>query len=128
MPPDESELNAHSRSFLVEGVQTRKQAGANSTTRAVPSGLSPEEHAEFAMIQPPPLTSNTVILHDLQFAVDWAAGNAQRYILEYRRYLQFLKQLVADCGELRARLDANRSSSSQLVASKVDLVAIAVLA
>ena len=68
-PPRQSRAFwAHSSSFLVEGLQSRRTAGAHIPIRAVPTGLSPADHFDIGLDAELPLEAEPKY-RDSDFAV-----------------------------------------------------------
>ena len=117
MGPDSVELNAHSPNCLAEGAQSRRSAGANVPFKAVPAGLTPEEHYYAALDIESPLFVETPLPDDLDYAVrtivskgaateDWRRVQMDRHRMTSRK-----------CSKLGLALDAQRGSNSSRCAS-----------
>ena len=68
--PDAAELHANSAAYLLDSMQSRKSAGRAASVAAVPAGLEPEVHYEVGLKARSPLSMETYVPVDL----DWADG------------------------------------------------------
>ena len=111
LPPDAAELNAHSTNFLIEGEQSRRTAGKKAPVMAVPTGLSPEELYSAAIASPSPLSKETIVSDDLDFAIRKVCELGEG-INKWReeRFLELTRAAIL-CSASHAQLAANRSST-----------------
>lgn len=128
VPPDSAELHGHSSNFLVERRQSRKSVGARLHVRAVPTGLSPEEHFWAALQVDSPMEKDPEVPMDIEFAIEMELQLGAGIKIWRKQQLALLDKLIGKCIDRAQRLDEQRMPNARLCAAAVKVEALELLA
>ena len=113
LPRDSAELHAHSASFLVEGLQNKRSAGARAPARAVPTGPSPTDHFEYGLEAESPLEAEPEYPDGLDYSVRVILREGENIDSWGMIQLQQFESLAAKCSEQQTILENSSFSKLQ---------------
>ena len=121
-------LTPTSRTFSLKGAQSRRSAGTNVPFKAVPAGLTPEEHYYAALDIESPLLEEPPLPDDLDYAVRTIVSKGAATEDWRRVQMDRLWMTSRKCSKLGLALDAQRGSNSSRCASHFRLLNFAIVA
>jgi hypothetical protein len=119
--PDWAEQNAHRASPNAEGVMARWQSAASGGRCLLPYHLSPLDHFFCASALPSPLSFESAVPDDLDFALRLTVSLGFEARAWRRSKLRQLKAILSGSSDLRQIFENHRSETSARVSSHVNL-------